>query len=41
MQLGFLPAPIPLATALGMRLNEAALHGWDVRVGAEPDGHRP
>jgi len=36
VQLGFLPAPIPLATALGMRLNEAALHGWDVRVGAEP-----
>ena len=37
MKLGFLPAPIPLATALGMRLNEAALHGWDVRVGADPD----
>ncbi len=25
-----------LLTALGMRLNEAALHGWDVEVGLDP-----
>ena len=27
---------MPLATALGMRLNEQALHGWDVEVGLDP-----
>jgi uncharacterized protein (TIGR03083 family) len=32
LDLGFLPEPAPLALYLGMRLNEAALHGWDVRV---------
>jgi uncharacterized protein (TIGR03083 family) len=37
VDLGFLPAPVPVATALGMRLNEQVLHGWDVRVGADPD----
>jgi uncharacterized protein (TIGR03083 family) len=36
IDLGFLPQPVPLATALGMRLNEQALHGWDVRVGLDP-----
>ena len=36
VDLGFLPQPVPLATALGMRLNEAALHGWDVEVGLDP-----
>jgi len=36
VDLGFLPQPVPLATALGMRLNEAALHGWDVQVGLDP-----
>ncbi len=30
--LGFLPAPLPLATYAGMRLNETAAHSWDVRV---------
>lgn len=32
VHLGFLPAPLPLATYAGMRLNEAAQHSWDVRV---------
>jgi uncharacterized protein (TIGR03083 family) len=36
IKLGFLPAPLPLATAIGMRLNEATLHSWDVRVGIDP-----
>ncbi|MGN9914507.1 maleylpyruvate isomerase family mycothiol-dependent enzyme [Phytohabitans sp. LJ34] len=30
---GFLPAPADVATAARMRLNEVALHSWDVRVG--------
>jgi uncharacterized protein (TIGR03083 family) len=36
IDLGFLPQPVPLATSLGMRLNEAALHAWDVEVGLDP-----
>jgi uncharacterized protein (TIGR03083 family) len=36
IDLGFMPQPVPLATALGMRLNELALHGWDVEVGLDP-----
>lgn len=32
VDVGFLPAPIPLATLTGMWLNEAAQHSWDVRV---------
>jgi len=36
VDLGFLPQPVPVATSLGMRLNEAALHGWDVEVGLDP-----
>jgi len=36
VDLGFLPAPVPLLTALGMRLNEVANHSWDVRVAFEP-----
>lgn len=32
VDLGFLPEPVDLATAAGMRLNEFALHSWDVRV---------
>ena len=32
VDLGFLPAPVPVATYAGMRLNEAAQHSWDVRV---------
>jgi uncharacterized protein (TIGR03083 family) len=36
VDLGFLPAPVPLLTALGMRLNEVANHSWDVRVAFDP-----
>jgi uncharacterized protein (TIGR03083 family) len=36
IDLGFLPQPVPLATALGMRLNEQALHAWDVEVALDP-----
>jgi uncharacterized protein (TIGR03083 family) len=32
VDLGFLPEPVPLVTALGMRLSEVANHSWDVRV---------
>lgn len=35
IKLGFLPTPLPLGSIAGMRLNEAVLHGWDVRVGIE------
>lgn len=35
VHLGFTPAPLPLASYLGMRLNEAAQHSWDVRVGSD------
>jgi uncharacterized protein (TIGR03083 family) len=35
--LPFLPAPVDLATALSFRLNEHALHAWDVRA-ATDDG---
>ena len=36
VDLGFLPQPVPLATSLGMRVNELALHGWDVDVAFDP-----
>jgi uncharacterized protein (TIGR03083 family) len=36
VDLGFLPEPVPLLTALGMRLNEVANHSWDVRVAFDP-----
>jgi uncharacterized protein (TIGR03083 family) len=36
IDLGFMPQPVALATVLGMRLNEVALHGWDVEVGLNP-----
>ena len=32
VDLGFMPAPLPLPSYLGMRLNEVTLHGWDVAV---------
>lgn len=37
VDLGFLPAPVPLAVAVGMRLNEVANHAWDVKAGLDPD----
>ncbi|WP_392542247.1 maleylpyruvate isomerase family mycothiol-dependent enzyme [Oryzobacter telluris] len=37
VDLGFLPEPLPLGTYLGMRLNEAAQHSWDVRVALDED----
>jgi uncharacterized protein (TIGR03083 family) len=36
VDLGFLPEPVPLVVALGMRLNEVANHAWDARVGVDP-----
>jgi uncharacterized protein (TIGR03083 family) len=36
IDMGFLPAPVPVVVALGMRLNEVANHAWDVRVGLDP-----
>ncbi|HEY4453918.1 MAG TPA: maleylpyruvate isomerase family mycothiol-dependent enzyme [Pseudonocardiaceae bacterium] len=36
VDLGFLPEPVPLVVALGMRLNEVANHAWDARVGLDP-----
>lgn len=33
IDLGFLPAPVDVATASRMRLSEFALHSWDIRVG--------
>jgi uncharacterized protein (TIGR03083 family) len=37
VDLGFLPEPVPLSTAVGMRLSEVANHSWDVRVAFDPD----
>ena len=37
VDLGFLPEPVPLLTAVGMRLSEVANHSWDVRVAFDPD----
>jgi uncharacterized protein (TIGR03083 family) len=37
IDLGFLPAPLPLASLAGMRLSEAAQHSWDVRVALDAD----
>jgi uncharacterized protein (TIGR03083 family) len=36
VDLGFMPQPVPLGTVLGMRINEIALHGWDVEVAFDP-----
>lgn len=36
VHLDFLPAPADIDTLTGMRLNEAALHAWDVRVAFDP-----
>jgi uncharacterized protein (TIGR03083 family) len=37
VDLGFLPEPVSLLTALGLRLNEVANHSWDVRVAFDAD----
>jgi uncharacterized protein (TIGR03083 family) len=37
VDMGFLPAPVDLATAAGFRLSELAVHSWDVRAGFDPD----
>jgi uncharacterized protein (TIGR03083 family) len=37
VKLAFLPFPADVALLSGMRLHEAALHGWDVRVAFDPD----
>lgn len=36
IDMGFLPAPVDVATATVFRLSEFALHSWDVRVGFDP-----
>lgn len=36
IDLGFLPEPVDVATAARFRLNELALHSWDVRVIFDP-----
>jgi uncharacterized protein (TIGR03083 family) len=36
IDMGFLPAPVDVATAASFRLGEFALHSWDVRVGTDP-----
>jgi len=36
VDMGFLPVPVDVATAASYRLNELALHSWDVRVGFDP-----
>ncbi|GAA4184526.1 maleylpyruvate isomerase family mycothiol-dependent enzyme [Streptosporangium oxazolinicum] len=37
IKLGFLPMPGSVALVAGMRLNEAALHAWDVEVAFDPE----
>jgi uncharacterized protein (TIGR03083 family) len=36
IDMGFLPAPVDVATAGRFRLQEFALHSWDVRVAGDP-----
>ncbi len=36
ISLGFGPSPFTVATVAGLRLNEVALHHWDVRVALDP-----
>lgn len=36
IDMGFLPAPVDVATAARLRLGELALHSWDVRVEFDP-----
>jgi uncharacterized protein (TIGR03083 family) len=37
IDMGFLPEPVTLEVAAGMRLNEVAAHAWDVAVGLDPE----
>jgi uncharacterized protein (TIGR03083 family) len=37
IDVGFLPAPVDVATAAGLRLGELALHSWDVRCMFDPE----
>jgi uncharacterized protein (TIGR03083 family) len=37
IDLGFMPAPVDVATAARLRLSELTLHSWDVRVGFDED----
>ncbi len=37
VDLGFLPEPVPLEVAAGMRLDEVAAHAWDAQVSQDPD----
>jgi uncharacterized protein (TIGR03083 family) len=41
IEMGFLPAPVDLATAVRLRLNEFTLHSWDVRVSADEHATLP
>ena len=36
VKLAFLPFPADVALLAGMRLHEAAMHGWDIRVASDP-----
>jgi len=36
IDLGFMPVPLDVATAVRFRLNEFALHSWDIRVTVDP-----
>jgi uncharacterized protein (TIGR03083 family) len=37
IDMGFMPAPVDVATAARLRLSELTLHSWDVRVGFDGD----
>jgi len=37
VDLGFLPAPVDVATVVSMRVNEVVLHTWDVKVVDDSD----
>jgi uncharacterized protein (TIGR03083 family) len=41
INLGFLPAPVDVATAARIRLNEFTLHSWDVRVVSDEQATLP
>ena len=41
VDMGFLPAPVDLATAVRLRLNEFTLHSWDIRIVSDPDATLP